>query len=126
MVVTATRVAVTGVHATSGPNSSDTKNAAASEESGEGGNGKKIGIAVSMTILALILIIGGIYGARWYRKRKIDNRWSRSVVQQMVESQTVENEIGISDQARYDLPDYGNHQRTQFVAAGANTPRSPF
>ncbi|KAJ2237112.1 hypothetical protein GGF40_001487 [Coemansia sp. RSA 1286] len=126
MVVTATRVAVTGVHATSGPNSSDTKNAAASEESGEGGNGKKIGIAVSMTILALILIIGGIYGARWYRKRKIDNRWSRSVVHQMVESQTVENEIGVSDQARYDLPDYGNHQRTQFVAAGANTPRSPF
>ncbi|KAJ2855757.1 hypothetical protein J3B02_001997, partial [Coemansia erecta] len=126
MVVTATRVAITGVHATSGSNSSDTKTAASAEESEGGGNGKKVGIAVSMTLLALILIIGGIFGARWYRRRKINNRWSRTVVQQMVESQTVENEIGISDQTRFDLPAYRNHQRTQFIAAGANTPRSPF
>ncbi|KAJ1721869.1 hypothetical protein LPJ53_003649 [Coemansia erecta] len=126
MVVTATRISIAGVRPTTGVKDAINLTADdASDDSGGLKHGQVVGLAIAMTIIGLGLIVAGVFGARWYRKRTLNNRWSQNAVQQMVESQTVENEIGIANPARYDLPTYRNHQETQFIAAGLNTPRTP-
>ncbi|KAJ1899951.1 hypothetical protein LPJ66_001780, partial [Kickxella alabastrina] len=84
-----------------------------------------IGIATSMSILGVLLIVGGIFGYKWYCKKRLATKWTPSAVQQIVETQMVENEMGNIDTTGFHLPNYGNHQQTTFIASGPGSSTNP-
>ncbi|KAJ1898065.1 hypothetical protein LPJ66_002985, partial [Kickxella alabastrina] len=84
-----------------------------------------IGIAVSMSILGVLLIVGGIFGYKWYCKKRLSTKWTPRAVQQIVETQMVENEMGNIDTTGFHLPNYGNHQQTTFIASGPGSSTNP-
>ncbi|KAJ2277333.1 hypothetical protein EV176_002125 [Coemansia sp. RSA 451] len=102
----------------------DASDVSNSSESGKGGKKLKGGqiaaIVICLILFFILAAVGGYYGLRWYREYRI-KRWSPDAVREILDSHIVESEMGNAPQPRFDLPSYGNHRGTMFVAAGPNS-----
>ncbi|KAJ2288764.1 hypothetical protein IW141_004197, partial [Coemansia sp. RSA 355] len=98
----------------------DASDVSNSSESGKGGKKLKGGqiaaIVICLILFFILAAVGGYYGLRWYREYRI-KRWSPDAVREILDSHIVESEMGNAPQPRFDLPSYGNHRGTMFVAA---------
>ncbi|KAJ2416672.1 hypothetical protein GGI10_000787 [Coemansia sp. RSA 2530] len=87
------------------------------EDEGGLSKGKIVAIGIFVPIALIGLVAGSFYGMRWYRRRRLEKSWNPSEVQQIVDTQMTENELGLSsDPANFQLPSYRNYSNTMLIA----------
>ncbi|KAJ2007597.1 hypothetical protein GGI04_000712 [Coemansia thaxteri] len=88
-------------------------------EESDGGlkSGQIVAIGIFVPIAAIGLLVGAYFGLRWYRRQRLEKSWKGSDVQQIVETQMTENELGLSSGSEnFNLPSYRNHSDTMLIA----------
>ncbi|KAJ2864163.1 hypothetical protein GGH94_003111 [Coemansia aciculifera] len=85
-------------------------------------SGQIVAIGIFVPIAFIGMLIGGYYGMRWYRRRRLERNWNASEVQQIVDTQMTENELGLgSNPANFQLPSYRDYGGTMLIATSSST-----
>ncbi|KAJ2464702.1 hypothetical protein GGI03_003077 [Coemansia sp. RSA 2337] len=105
-----------------GDNAAANNDSSDDDDSGGLASGQIVALAIFVPIAFIGMLVGAYYGMRWYRKRRLERNWNASEVQQIVDTQMTENELGLgSNPANFQLPSYRDYGGTMLIATSSST-----